>query len=90
MSSPDKLKALFQSIESVLCVPKDVEQMSFADDLLKFVHSEKVVLELVTLSHTLNLQRMKNVSGNEDPGTICVFDVDVVLKKDHLEVEKWV
>lgn len=81
MSSPE-LKDLFQSIESVLCVPKDVEQISFADDLLKSVHSEKVVLELVALSNTLNLLRIKNVSGNEDPGTICVFDVEVVLKKD--------
>lgn len=90
MTSSDELKDMFRSIESVLFVPKDVEQMSFADYLLKFVHSEKVVLDLVTLSNTPNLRRIKNVSENEEPGTICVFDVDVVLKKDHLEVQKWV
>lgn len=60
--------------------------MFFVDDLLKFVYFEKVVLDLVILLNILNLWRIKNVFENEEFGIICVFDVDVVLKKDYFEV----
>lgn len=87
MISPD-LKDLFQSVESAFCVPEDTEQLSFAANLLKAVHSDKIASEIKLLSDRLEFLDSYMVFGNEDPGTVCAFDVDVVFNKDHLRVVK--
>nr|XP_034310800.1 uncharacterized protein LOC105335643 isoform X1 [Crassostrea gigas] len=87
MISPD-LKDLFQSVESAFCVPEDTEQLSFAANLLKSVDSEKIASEIKLLSDRLEFLDCSKVFGNEDPGTVCALDVDIVFNKDHLGVEK--
>lgn len=87
MISPD-LKDLFQSVESVFFVPEDTEQLSFAANLLKSVDSEKIASEIKLLSDRLEFLDCSKVCGNEDPGTVCALDVDIVFNKDHLGVEK--
>lgn len=87
MISPD-LKYLFQSVESAFCVPEDTEQLSFAANLLKAVHIEEIASKIKLLSDRLDFINCRMVYGDEDPGTICALDVDIVLNKDHLEVMK--
>lgn len=87
MISPD-LKDLFQSVESVFCVPENTEQLSFAANLLKAVHSEEIASEIKLLSDRLDFLDCSMVFGDEDPGTICALDVDIVFNKDHLRVVK--
>lgn len=87
MISPD-LKDLFQSVESAFCVPEDTEQLSFAANLLKAVHSDKIASEIKLLSDRLEFLDSYMVFGNEDPGTVCALDVDVVFNKNHLRVVK--
>lgn len=83
--SPE-LKVLFDSVEKALHVPDDPE--SFAKSLMLASHSEETVSQIKLLSERLDFKIMENVSGEEDPGTICVFDVDVFFEKDHLQVVK--
>lgn len=85
--SPE-LKVLFDSIGTALCVPDDPENLSFAKSLMKASHSEETVSKIQLLSEKIDLKIIDNVSGEEDPGTICVFYVDVFLEKDHLQVVK--
>uniref|UniRef100_A0A8W8M6I1 Caspase recruitment domain-containing protein n=1 Tax=Magallana gigas TaxID=29159 RepID=A0A8W8M6I1_MAGGI len=87
MMSPD-LKDLFHSVESAFCVPEDTEQLSFAANLLKAVHSDKIASEIKLLSDRLEFLDCSKVFGNEDPGTVCALDVDIVFNKDHLGVVK--
>lgn len=89
MISPD-LKDLFQSVESALCVPEDMEQLSFAASLLKAVHSEEIASDIKLLSDRLDFIHVDcfKVFRDEDPGTICALDVDIVFKNDHLGVVK--
>lgn len=83
--SPE-LKVLFDSVETALRVPEDPE--SFAKSLLLASHLEETVSQIKLLSEKLNLTKLDNVSGKEDSGTICVFDVDVLFEKDDLQVVK--
>lgn len=87
MISPD-LKDLFQSVESAFCVPEDTEQLSFAANLLKAVHIEETASKIKLLSDRLDFIDCCMVYGDEDPGTICALDVDIVFNKNHLEVMK--
>lgn len=87
MISPD-LKDLFQSVESALCVPEDTEQLSFAANLLKAVHSQEFASEIKLLSDRLDFKDCSKDFQDEDPGTICTLDVDIVFNNDHLGVMK--
>lgn len=87
MISPD-LKNLFQSVESVFCVPEDTEQWSFAANLLKAVQSKEIASKIKLLADKLDFVNSFMDFGDEHPGTIHVLDVDIVFNKDHLEVEK--
>lgn len=89
MISPD-LKDLFQSVESAFCVPEDTKQLSFAANLLKAVHWEKIASEIKLLSDRLEFLDCSKVFGNEDPGTVCALNVNIVFNKDHLGVVKMV
>lgn len=87
MISPD-LKNLFQSVESVFCVPEDTEQWSFAANLLKAVQSKEIASKIKLLADKLDFVNSFMDFGDEHPGTIYILDVDIVFNKDHLEVEK--
>lgn len=87
MISPD-LKDLFQSVESALCVPEDTEQLSFAANLLKAVHSQEFASEIKLLSDKLDFIDCSNDFRDEYSGTICALDVDIVFNSDHLGVVK--
>lgn len=87
MLSPD-LKDLFQSVESAFYVSEDTEQLSFAANLLKAVQSEEIVSEINLLSDRLDFSKCVMVYEDEDPGTICALDVDIVFNKNHLGVVK--
>lgn len=83
--SPE-LKVLFDSVETVLRVPKDPK--SFAKSLMLALHSEETVSQIKLLSEKLDIKKIDNVSGKEDSGTICLFDVDVFFEKCCLHVVK--
>lgn len=89
MISPD-LKDLFQSVELALCVPEDTKQLSFAADLLEAVHSEAIASEIKLLSDRLDFIHVdcSKVFRDEDPGTICALDVNIIFNNDHLGVVK--
>lgn len=87
MISPD-LKDLFQSVESALCVPEDTEQLSFAANLLKAVHSQEFASEIKLLSDKLDFIDCSNDFRDEYSGTICALEVDIVFNSDHLGVVK--
>lgn len=87
MQSPE-LKVLFDTFDKALHVSNDPENMSFAETLMKASLSDEILSELHFLSEKLDLKKIDNVSGEENPGTICVFDVDVFFEKDHLQVVK--
>lgn len=85
ISSPE-LKVLFDSVETALRVPEDPD--SFAKSLMLASHVDETVSQIKLLSQKLDLKKIDNVSGKEDSGTICVFDVDVFFEKDDLQVLK--
>lgn len=49
---------------------------------------EETVWKIQRLSEKIDLKIIDHVSGKEDPGTICIFSVDVFFEKDHLQVVK--
>lgn len=77
---------MFKSIESNLQVPVNSNPWSFAKELMVAVHAEKLASDIKLLSVKLDLK--KEISENEDPGTICVLNVDVIPDKDQLKVVK--
>lgn len=85
--SPE-LNVLFDSVIRALGVPDDPENLSFAKSLIEASNYEETVWKIQRLSEKIDLKIIDHVSGKEDPGTICIFSVDVFFEKDRLQVVK--
>ena len=60
---------------------------SFAESLLNAIHFEEMIDKIKKITKTLELKEVSREEAKDlEPGTVCVFEVDVVCEGDNLNV----